>query len=576
MSVAEVQGSVWRVQERNQEAEERLRAELGVSSLVSAVLVGRGLSVPEEAQAFLNPTLEDLHDPSLLPDFRPAVDAILAAREGGEKIYVHGDYDVDGVTSAALFTRFLGKIGCDVTPHVPHRMREGYGIHASAVESAKNLGAKLFLTCDCGVSAFEQVATARDAGMKVVVTDHHEVGSEVPAAEAVVNPHRPESQYPFDQLSGVGVVFKLCAGITEELGHKKESFYRAYLDLAVLGTVADVMPLVGENRVITRFGLAQLAGTRKAGLLALMDVSGAREKRLTARTIGFQLGPRINAVGRIDDAGLALDLLLTEDRVEARKLADILDQHNTDRRAEQNRMLEEALEEAEMQVRAGSPVIVLAREGWHPGIIGIVAGKLVDRFRRPSFVVTIGEDGQARGSARSIEGFNLAEAIESARDHLTSGGGHEMAAGFSLGRDGIGALTETLGRHAGALLKPEDFLPRYHIDAVVSGEEAGPQAFAQFALLEPFGQANPEPLFATYGARMLDVVPTSNPDHVRVTVEAADGSVRKGMAFGIGRALAELDQRERIDLAFSMEENEWNGSRQFRWIVRDYRLSASA
>jgi single-stranded-DNA-specific exonuclease len=239
-------------------------------------------------------------------------------------------------------------------------------------------------------------------------------------------------------------------------------------------------------------------------------------------------------------------------------------------------MLEEALEEAEMQVRAGSPVIVLAREGWHPGIIGIVAGKLVDRFRRPSFVVTIGDDGQARGSARSIEGFNLAEAIESARDHLTSGGGHEMAAGFSLGRDGIGALTETLGRHAGALLKPEDFLPRYQIDAVVSGEEAGPQAFAQFALLEPFGQANPEPLFATYGARMLDVVPTSNPDHVRVTVEAADGSVRKGMAFGIGRALAELDQRDRVDLAFSMEENEWNGSRQFRWIVRDYRLSTSA
>jgi single-stranded-DNA-specific exonuclease len=576
MSVTEVQGSVWRVKERNQEAEERLCTELGVSSLVSAVLVGRGLSVPEDAQAFLNPTLDDLHDPSLLPDFRPAVDAILAAREAGEKIYVHGDYDVDGVTSAALFTRFLGKIGCDVTPHVPHRMREGYGIHASAVESAKNLGAKLFLTCDCGVSAFEQVAAARDAGMKVVVTDHHEVGSEVPTAEAVVNPHRPESQYPFDQLSGVGVVFKLCAGITEELGHKKESFYRAYLDLAVLGTVADVMPLVGENRVITRYGLAQLAGTRKAGLLALMDVSGAREKRLTARTIGFQLGPRINAVGRIDDAGLALDLLLTEDRVEARKLADILDQHNTDRRAEQNRMLEEALEEAEMQVRAGSPVIVLAREGWHPGIIGIVAGKLVDRFRRPSFVVTIGDDGQARGSARSIEGFNLAEAIESARDHLTSGGGHEMAAGFSLGRDGIGALTETLGRHAGALLKPEDFLPRYHIDAVVSGEEAGPQAFAQFALLEPFGQANPEPLFATYSARMLDVVPTSNPDHVRVTVEAADGSVRKGMAFGIGRALAALDQRDRVDLAFSMEENEWNGSRQFRWIVRDYRLSTSA
>lgn len=575
MSVAEVHGSRWRITERNIEQESVLGKELGLPPLVSAVLIGRGLSRPDDVEAFLNPSLDSLHDPSLLPDYGPAVSAILAARDAGEKIYVHGDYDVDGVTSAALFTRFLGKIGCDVTPHVPHRMREGYGIHSSAVESAKRIGAKLFLTCDCGVSAFEQVAAAQEAGMKVVVTDHHEVGSEVPSAEAVVNPHRPESVYPFDQLSGVGVVFKLCAGITGELGHKKESFYRAYLDLAVLGTVADVMPLVGENRVITRFGLAQLASTRKAGLVALMDVSGARDKRLTARTIGFQLGPRINAVGRIDDAGLALDLLLTEDAAEARKLADILDQHNTDRRAEQNRMFEEAVIEAEVQVKAGSPVIVLAREGWHAGIIGIVAGKLVDRFSRPAFVVTIDEDGHARGSARSIEGFNLADAIESAREHLSSGGGHEMAAGFSLDGDRLDALRETLGAHAGALLKPEDFLPQFHIDAVVSGDEAGPQAHTQLSRLEPFGQANPEPLFATRGARLLDVVPTSNPDHVRITVEAADGTVRKGMAFGIGRALSDLDQRDKLDLAFTLEENEWNGNKQFRWIVRDYRISSS-
>jgi single-stranded-DNA-specific exonuclease len=398
----------------------------------------------------------------------------------------------------------------------------------------------------------------------------------LPAAEAVVNPHRPDSIYPFDGLSGVGVVFKLCAGLTEELGHKKEAFYRAYLDLAVLGTVADVMPLLDENRVITRFGLSQLALTKKPGLVALMEVAELTgQRRLTARSIGFQLGPRINAVGRIDDARTALDLLLTEDRAEARRLAEVLDQHNQERRAEQARMLDEAIAEAEGIAAGGAPVIVLAREGWHTGIIGIVAGKLVDKFRRPAFVVSIDERGQAKGSARSIEGFNLAEAIETARDHLTSGGGHEMAAGFSLDKAAIGAFTDTVARHAGALLTAESFLPRYHIDAVVTGEEAGPEALAHMSRLEPFGQANPEPLFATCGARLTEVVPTSNPDHVRVTIEAADGTVRKGMAFGIGRALGEVDKRDRLDFAFTLEENHWNGQSQFRWIVRDYRPSSN-
>ena len=364
--------------------------------------------------------------------------------------------------------------------------------------------------------------------------------------------------------------------MTEELGLKKEAFYRAYLDLAVLGTVADVMPLLGENRVITRFGLIQLALTKKPGLRALMDVSElSGHQRLTARNIGFQLGPRINAVGRIDDAGIALELLLTEDRPEARKIAETLDRHNQDRRAEQARMLEEALEEADALVASGAPVIVLAREGWHAGIIGIVAGKLVDKYNRPAFVVSIDELGNAKGSARSIQGFNLAEAIETARDHLTSGGGHEMAAGFSLGKEAIGAFADTVSRHAGALLRPEHFLPLFSIDAVVSGEEAGPDALAHMSRLEPFGQANPEPLFATLGARLLDVTPTSNPDHVRITVEAADGTMRKGMAFGIGRALAEISAQQRLDLAFSLEENHWNGQTYFRWIVRDYRMDAS-
>lgn len=575
MNVAAAPSSIWTVTQRSPEKESLLVRELGVPAIVAAVLVGRGLESPDAAQTFLKPELDQLHDPSLLPDYSQAVAAILRAKDAKEKFYVHGDYDVDGVTSAALFTRFLRKLGCDVVPHVPHREREGYGIHISAVRDAAEQGAKLFLTCDCGVSAFEQVEAAHEAGMRVVVTDHHEVGEEVPNAEAVVNPHRKESVYPWSDLSGVGVAFKLCAGITSELGHRKELFYRAYLDLAALGTVADVMPLLDENRVITKFGLSCLGSTKKEGLRALLEVSNLDGRRnLTARNIGFQLGPRINAVGRIDDSDVALRLLLTEDRHEAVRLAEILDEHNQQRRAEQDRMLLEAIEEAEQMQAAGSPALVIARKGWHPGIIGIVAGKLAERFRRPTFVIAIDESGQAKGSARSIEGFNLAEAIGATSEHLKSGGGHEMAAGFSLDESTIGDFRAAVEGHASLLLKPEDYLPKFKIDAVATGAEAGPEALADLQALEPFGQANPEPLFASHGVHLLEVSPTSNPDHARLTIEAADGTIRSGMAFGIGRALADLDSKQKIDVAFTIDENHWNGRAYFRWMLRDYKLSS--
>ena len=575
MSVIE-QGSVWNVRERSPDKESVLERTLGLPPLVAATLIGRGLEAPEEAEKFIRASLDDLHDPRLLPDYDLAVKEILGAKDRNERIYVHGDYDVDGVTSAALLTRFLRVLGCDVVPHVPHRMREGYGIHLDAVAAAAASGAKLFLTCDCGVSAFEQVEAAHAAGMKVVVTDHHSVGETVPAAEAVVNPHRPGSAYPWPELSGVGVAFKLCAGITEELGHKRDAYYRAYLDLAVLGTVADVMPLLDENRVITKHGLLQLSRTKKTGLKALIEVAELTGRgRLTARNIGFQLGPRINAVGRIDDSGLALELMLTDDEKRATELAEHMNMRNEERRAEQGRMLAAAMAIAEREQLGGDPAIVVAGEGWHPGIIGIVAGKLVEAYGRPAFVISIGEDGSARGSARSIPGFHLGEALDVAREHLDSGGGHEMAAGFSLDAEGVGRFAGAIRAHAASVLKPEDFLPHFWLDAFVSGAEAGPEAIAALSALEPFGQSNPEPLFATMGARLLDVVPTSNPDHARVSIEAADGTVRQGMAFGIGRALAELDTRQRLDFAFSLEESVWNGKAQFRWIVRDYRKSSS-
>ncbi|MCW5938463.1 MAG: single-stranded-DNA-specific exonuclease RecJ [Fimbriimonadaceae bacterium] len=568
-------GKRWAVAPRDPQAEEALSRELGLHPLVAAVLASRGHSDPRQAERFLDPSLEQLHDPRLLPDFEPAVRAVLGARERKETIYVHGDYDVDGVSSAALFTRFLTRIGCTVVPHVPHRTREGYGIHLDAVGWAREHGASLFLTCDCGISAHEQVRAANEAGMTVVVTDHHQVGSSLPEAAAVVNPHRHDSPYPWRELSGAGVAFKLGQGIARELGLPEEKYFRAYLDLAVLGTVADIMPLLDENRVITHHGLAHLRHTRKTGLQALMEVSDLSDpkKALTAYHIGFQLGPRLNAVGRIDDASTALDLLLTEEPAEARRLARELDDANTRRKAAEKRAIEEAVARVEAEGLGDRLTILVADPDWHPGLIGLVAGRLVERFRRPTFVVSIDGDS-AKGSARSISGFHLKEALDAVRPLLLSGGGHELAAGFSLEAGRLDDLRTALESHAVSVISPDDLVPRLTIDAEVSSAEAGPSAASALHSLEPFGNGNPDPVLCVRGVNLSSVVPTRNPEHAQVTLETNDGP-RRGMAFGIGQDLASLEPGARVDVAFRIEANEFNGKTTARWIVVDVQESES-
>lgn len=563
------QRAIWSVPERDLLAEARLMEELGVPSLVAAVLVNRGFRDPAVAHAFLNPSLDQLHAPSLLPDYQEAVKAILGARERKETIYVHGDYDVDGVTSASLFTRFLKRIGCDVVPHVPHRIREGYGIHMNAIQWAKDHGAQLFLTCDCGISAHEQVKAARDAGMTVVVTDHHLVGETLPEAVAVVNPHRADSHYPFAELCGVGVALKLCAGLTEELGFPVDKFYRAYLDLAVLGTVADVMPLVDENRVITKFGLEALKSSQKIGIRALMQVSNLTQvDKLTPRSIGFQLGPRINAVGRIDDSALALDLMMTDDPAAATQLAYQLDRVNTERKDRQNRAVEAAIERVMAQGLDQSFTLLLADPDWHAGVIGLIAGRLVEKFRRPAFVLTV-QDGIAKGSARSIPGFDLGEAIRAAKGIVLGGGGHEMAAGFSVEESKIPELSKAFEDMAQQCLTPEHFASKIVVDAEIQACEATPRVAVALSMLEPYGCGNLEPAFRCTGVQLSSVVPTSNPEHVKLTLTTDDG-VRNGMAFGIGTRLSDLKLGSKIDIAFTTDENVFNGRASYRWLVQDF------
>jgi single-stranded-DNA-specific exonuclease len=561
-------GKRWLVGPRDAAAEARLKSELGLTPLVAALLVARGFGDPTVAHELLNPSLSNLHNPALLPDYAAARDEILGARERKETIFIHGDYDVDGVTSAALLSRFLTKIGCHVVTHVPHRMKEGYGIHSSAVDAAAASGAKLFLTCDCGVAALEQVERAREAGMRVVVTDHHSIGHQLPNAEAVVNPHRADSVYPFTELSGVGVAFKLCEGLVGELGLEKSHYYRAYLDLAALGTIADVMPLLGENRIIARFGLQNLAETKKAGLRAMMSIAKIEPGTvLRSYHVGFVLGPRLNAAGRVDDAALALRLLLTTDELEAAQIATEIEHKNQHRRDEQNRILGEAVELVQEQGAHEKNVIVVAKEGWHTGIVGIVAGRLVELFRRPTIVLSIDEHGHCKGSARSIPKFHLADAIM-AHPELLSGGGHAMAAGCSFPLTNLKEVVNALHDYAALRLTPEDFVPMMTADAEVEVSEVTRQSVEQLNQLEPFGCAHPEPVFVARGMTLAEVVPTRKPEHVRTLLRSSSGGVT-AMGFNMGDRITTEMIGQKIDVAFQPMLDEWRGTVNLKWRIQD-------
>lgn len=564
-------GKRWLVSAPDPVAASKLAAELGVSDATAEVLIQRGYASPEDAHRFLNPSLDDLGDPSLLPDFDSARNEILGAKERGDLIYVHGDYDVDGVTSAAIFDRYLKKIGCNVHTHVPHRLNEGYGINLSAVDAANERGAKLFLTCDCGISAHEQVLRAKSFGMKVVVTDHHELKDTLPEAEAVVNPHRKDSAYPFSNLSGAGVVYRLCEGLTRALDEKGvDSYRRNFVDLAALGTIADVMPLNGDNRIIARYGLEKLSETKKKGLVALKEVSEIRD-RVMSHDVGYKLGPRLNAAGRIDDAALSLRLLLTEDAAEARSVALELDKHNLERRAMQDRMFEEAFAQAEELGGKDLHMIMVFNPEWHPGIVGLLAGKLKEHYARPVFAGTIDpETGKGKASGRSIPGLSLAELI-SAHPALVQGGGHAMAAGIGFPEAHLEEIRSTFNQYAQTTLRPEDLFPAIEIAAFVDPAGVTRRSIDEFSSLEPFGMMNPKPIFGAQNVEVLAIRSMgAEGQHISITLKHSGGTVRC-VGWGMFAALGGLRSGDRVDVAFEPQLNTYQGQESLQWKLADVR-----
>jgi single-stranded-DNA-specific exonuclease len=532
---------------------EALVRELGVSETVASVLVRRGYADPARAREFLAGELP-AHDPFLLGDMEGACVAIRGAIAAGKRICVHGDYDADGMCATALAVLVLRELGADVSWHLPSRFDEGYGVARETLNRLAEEGCGLVLTVDCGVTAVDEVAHAKALGLEVVVTDHHRAGPELPDCP-VVGPYRGD--YPFQELCGTGVVWKLGQAL---LGAGSEALAR-HLDLVALATVADVVPLVDENRGLAVAGLRALARTQKPGLRELMRVARVDPAAVDAGAIGFRLAPRLNAAGRLGRPEAALELLLTEEKEAAARLAAQLEDLNRDRQAVEERILREATEAIEEwpEARRGQRAYVVAGEGWHEGVIGIVASRLVERYHRP-VVLIAGTDGDWKGSGRSIPAFDLHDGLHECAGHLERWGGHAAAAGLSIRPERVEAFAEAFGAVADAALGENDLRPTTTVDALVHGSELTLELCAEVAGLAPFGLGNPNVTLLLAGCELAELSAVGEGKHLRFRVRSDGRDSGSAIAFRFGSQLDRLRGVGHYDVAFRLEANQWNGT----------------
>jgi single-stranded-DNA-specific exonuclease len=552
---------VWTIASHDTAAAGVLARELGLSEITASVLVRRGYDEPESARRFLDAELPG-HDPFLLGDMAAAVERIRAAVDAGTHICVHGDYDVDGICATTLAILLLRELGADAAWHLPSRFEEGYGVSTDTLAKLADDGVGLVLTVDCGITAVAEVAEAKALGLEVVVTDHHRPGDELPDCPIVAT--RPSS-YPFPELCGTGVVYKLGEAL---LGADHPAL-RKSLDLVALATIADVVPLVDENRGLAAAGLRELACTRRPGLQALMRGARVDPAAVDAGSVAFRLAPRINAAGRLGRPDVALELILTEDAAEAQRLAQTLEELNRDRQAVEDRILREAIAAVEAlpereRRRRG---YVLASEDWHVGVIGIVASRLTERFHRPVVLVTGSQDGW-RGSGRSIAGFDLHGALAACSEHLLRFGGHRAAAGLSIDPERIPAFTEAFAAHADATLAEGDLHPVTVVDAVASAEDLTLPLAEELGRLAPFGLGNPDVTLLVPGTQPVSPTTVGDGKHLRFRVRQNGRDAGSAIAFGQGSQLDRLRAEGLFDVACRLQENRWNGTVAPQLVVR--------
>ncbi len=547
-----------------------LSESVGLPDDVCRILLRRGIDSSEEARAFLRPHLASVHSPHDLPDMGPAVERIERAVAAGETILVHGDYDADGMSAAALLTLGFRELGGSVEAFVPHRTRDGYDLSDAGIKKASESGASLIVTADCGVTASAAVAKAASMGIDVVVTDHHRPGSEIPRAIAVVDPMLPGSRYPFRDLAGVGVAFKLLSALYERVGADAPSLNQ-HLDLVALGTVADQMPLTGENRILVRAGLRALERSRKTGLRSLLASAGIPpDRRIEAEDISFRLAPRLNSVGRMAEADAGLRLLLAGDPHEAERLADYLERQNAERRLTDTRVYEDVKRQLRSRLRDEDRAVVLWGDDWHPGVLGIVASRLVESYQRPAIVISFDGD-VGRGSGRSTEGFHLFNALQECEPILERFGGHRMAAGLTVRRERVEELATRLQELARRALSDREPVEEIRLDLEVSVKRLGYDLLRWLGHLAPFGSGNPKPVLMVRGVTIDRPSRVGNDGgHLRFQL-VGDGQRVPAIAFGMGRRLAEARSSERMDVALEIAENSWNGRREVQARVLDFR-----
>ncbi len=563
----------WQVKQGNPALEYILQHELGVSAVLARLLVNRGIYTVEEARVYLEAEPTQWYDPFLLADMEKAVARIQQALRLSENIFIYGDYDADGITSTALLVKVLRCLGGNVQFFIPQRLTQGYGLHLPAVQEIWHQGCSLLITVDCGISALEVVqAVLAAGGPDIIITDHHEVPDILPPALAVINPKRKDCSYPFKELAGVGVALKLAQGILQE--NMESIQWQEYLDLACVGTIADVVDLQGENRMLVKQGLAQISSHSSPGLQALLTVAGIKEESLRAREIAFGVAPRLNAAGRMGDATMAVDLLLSENPDEAAALAIQLNKINQDRQRTESVVLAEALGMLDGNPALCTEVIVLGTKDWHPGVIGIVASRLVEKYSRPVLLVAFTSEGEGKGSGRSIPGFHLYEALAHCQEYLLNFGGHAQAVGFSLAPEHLDLFRQAINDHAARVRVQDGLGLTLDLDGLVSLEDISLSLAEEISLLAPLGQGNPGPLLGCYKAQLLSCRSVGRDNkHVKLLVKG-EQVVLDGIAFHQAHRLAALEETKTVDLAFVPTINHWNGKTSVQLEIMDMKPSS--
>ncbi len=583
----------------NQEIDAGIHAlarETGLSEIMARLLYMRGYPTAGKVLAFLRQEEAQFHDPYLLLDMKQAVDRIFAALENHERIAIYGDYDVDGVTSVSLLYLYLKEQGADVEYYIPSRTKEGYGLSAPALDLLQEHGVSLMITVDTGITAIEEIEYAKTLGIDTVVTDHHECRAELPMACAVVNPHRADDPYPFQELAGVGVVFKLISALEIEAcrinGRPLQEGIRRvcaeYADLVSIGTIADVMPIVDENRLIVSYGLRLIEKTKRPGLRALIEAASGgtrsgKKRKINSSFIGFVIAPRMNAAGRVSNASIAVELLLTQSPEEAQRLAERLCELNLERQVEENRIAEQAYQKIEETLDGeNNRVIVIENDTWQQGIIGIVSSRITERYGLPSILISFDGSTQGeptmndlgKGSGRSVKGLNLVEALTACEDLLVRFGGHELAAGLTVQRCNIDAFRKRINQYAAEQLGEEPLCLSLDADCEVEASDLTLQLAQDITALEPFGVSNPVPVFVLRGARLLRMIPMGGGKHVKLILEK-DGRELTAVWFGVTPLRLPFEILDEVDVMFQLNINEFQSVVSLQLLVQDMKLSAA-